>query len=371
MRDALAERLLAEVMAWTPEDIARERPDLQAMAAYKYDEYQQFGPGMRFIESLASWLGQFELPNQRRTAYEFVKGKLLFCSAAEMNHLVAMAYPDKIRPLLIRGAALDAGGNPRAVARIASSVEFRVRRRRCLFLGLSDGARTDVFRRYNSSELSQEQIRQTYELPEERVDRLLTSLKDDLRAILGKDPPESMCSFRTLVLLDDFSASGLSYLRRGAGGSVDGKIGTLHRQLAESDSPISRLLDSDQRDLIVVLYMATKQAYDHLTQVSDEIWKVIGVTCSIIAVDLLPPEIRLRIGSGDPMEPIIEEHYDQGIEDDHTRVGGTDLKFGFAGCGLPLVLTHNTPNNSIAILWARSESMRPLFPRVSRHKVGA
>jgi hypothetical protein len=51
MRDALAERLLANVMAWTPEDVARERPVLQALAALKYDEYQQFSPGMRFVES--------------------------------------------------------------------------------------------------------------------------------------------------------------------------------------------------------------------------------------------------------------------------------------------------------------------------------
>jgi len=37
MRDALAERLLAEIMGWSPEDVARERPSLQAMATYKYD----------------------------------------------------------------------------------------------------------------------------------------------------------------------------------------------------------------------------------------------------------------------------------------------------------------------------------------------
>src|SRR5947199_10188160 len=32
------------------------------------------------------------------------------------------------------------------------------------------------------------------------------------------------------------------------------------------------------------------------------------------------------------------------------------LRYGFAGGGLPLVLSHNTPNNSIGLLWAdRSE----------------
>ena len=71
MRDLLAERLLANVMGWTQEDVARERPDLQAMAAYKYDEYQQFSTGMRFVESLALWLNQFKTNQERAVAYEF------------------------------------------------------------------------------------------------------------------------------------------------------------------------------------------------------------------------------------------------------------------------------------------------------------
>jgi hypothetical protein len=109
VRDLLAERLLATVMGWTPEDVAQERPDLQAMAAYKYDEYQQFSPGMRFVESLALWLSQFQSPHEREVAYEFVKKQLIFCSTAELNHLVRITYPDHIRPLLLRKAAIEAG----------------------------------------------------------------------------------------------------------------------------------------------------------------------------------------------------------------------------------------------------------------------
>jgi hypothetical protein len=105
MREALAERLLAQVMQWTPEDVARERPLLQAMAAFKYDEYQQFAPGMRFVESLALWLNQFKNKMERETAYEFVKKRLIFFSNAEVSHFVSTAYPDHIRPLLIKRAA--------------------------------------------------------------------------------------------------------------------------------------------------------------------------------------------------------------------------------------------------------------------------
>jgi len=61
MKDQLAEELLAKVMGWkSPQDFVEHGLPLQVIAAYKYDEYQQFSPGMRFIESLALWLGQFE-----------------------------------------------------------------------------------------------------------------------------------------------------------------------------------------------------------------------------------------------------------------------------------------------------------------------
>jgi hypothetical protein len=68
MRDELAEALLAKVMNWSDEEKARERPVLQDLARYKYDEYQQYAPGRRFIESLALWLRQFETIDERRTA---------------------------------------------------------------------------------------------------------------------------------------------------------------------------------------------------------------------------------------------------------------------------------------------------------------
>ena len=61
MRDLLAESLLAKVMGWSPHEVAGERVLLKILGDYKYDEYQQFSPGMRFVESLAQWLEQFNL----------------------------------------------------------------------------------------------------------------------------------------------------------------------------------------------------------------------------------------------------------------------------------------------------------------------
>ena len=67
-------------MGWkVPEDAGDEHPDLQALAAAGYDDYQQFEPGKRFIENLAIWLHRFPQEN-RNAAYDYAKQKLLFLS---------------------------------------------------------------------------------------------------------------------------------------------------------------------------------------------------------------------------------------------------------------------------------------------------
>ena len=72
------------------------------------------------------------------------------------------------------------------------------------------------------------------------------------------------------------------------------------------------------------------------------------------------------------IKAILENHKycDWKAADDHFRVGGTDdPRAGFANCALPVVLSHNTPNNSIYVLWGPENSeFFGLFPRVSRHR---
>jgi len=231
MRDQLAERLLARTMAWSPEDVARERPVLQAMAAYKYDEYQQFSPGMRFVESLAITLSGLKTSAEKATFYEFVKKRLVFFSSAEINHLVSIAYPDFVRPRLLRQVAEQEGENPYHLAKVAGTSAFRIRERGCLFLGLSDGARTDAFRRSSSPNIGHEQVLQTYEISKGRVDKLLEKLREDIAAITNSGPPKDDPKFRTVILLDDFSASGTSYLRK-EDDKFKGKIGDFYRDIS-------------------------------------------------------------------------------------------------------------------------------------------
>jgi hypothetical protein len=370
VRDWLAEKLLAEVLRWEPEDVAQERPVLQALAAYKYDEYQQFSTGSRFIENLALWLVQFETLEERRAAYAFVKERLVFYSAAEMRHLVEVAYADHIRPLLLDRVAGHSPDRFRPAA-VAATTDFKVRQRQCLFLGLSDGARIDAFRRANR-DLNHEQIWQTYELSEQRVDKLLRKLGQHLEQITGRAPDPAECKFRTLVLLDDFSASGTSYYALPAVRPASGKITDFLKDLCDETKPAAKLVDLRQLEVIILLYLATEQAIEHLREASKATWETRGIPCAVEVVQLLPKEIRLVRAGGTTINRLIEhtKYYDHEIYDEHFEKGGaSDARYGYADCGLPLVLHHNTPNNSVAVLMSyEGLKFRGLFPRIQRHK---
>jgi len=367
MKEQLAERLLARVMNWDAEDVAAERPILQAMAAYKYDEYQQFYPGMRFLESLALWLSDLTDPAHKKEAYQFVRKRLIFFSNAEIQHLVSIAYPDFIRLRILRRAAEGIGLNPYYLGQVAASTAFSVFQRSCLFLGLSDGARTDFFRRCNEEAISHEQILQSYEITEDRVGKLLKKLREDLIKIDVQLPNAATAQFSTVVLLDDFSASGTSYLRSNADGGIKGKIHEFSRDILNVESAVAKLVDPLNTRIILLLYIATEQAVSYLTEILTRFWAPSNIQFEIVVVHLLTSAIRIQ--PGDPLEPILEHYYDkQALEDEHTSQGGQGVKFGYAGCGLPVVLSHNTPNNSIYPLWARPPKLRALFPRVSRHK---
>lgn len=370
MKDKLAEELLAKVLGWEPSDVAEERPVLQAMAALKYDQYEQFSPGLRFLESLALWLNQFE-QEDRGTAYQFLKSSLVFCSAQEMDHLVETAYPDHVRPILLSRSAADQGVNVRHVGRIAGSVPFLVLQRQTLFLGLSDGARIDTFRRANP-DLNHEQIWQTHELADERVTELLDKLKTHIAGIGG--PAEDAPKFHSIVLLDDFSASGSSYYAKKADGSASGKVAKFLRALSDKGSPLHRLCDPAGVEVIILIYMATDQAIAHLRDVLSA--AVPGVSrVRVQTVQSVPARIKVaRKDDAVAFTKLVEKYYTEAVDkivfDVHMRKGGTpDAKYGYADCGLPVVLHHNTPNNSLAILWFYENCpLRGLFPRVRRHK---
>jgi hypothetical protein len=361
LKDALVTRLLARVMDWGPEEVARERPRLQALAAYKYDGYEQFSPAVRFIGHLGDWLEQFDRGEERRIAYEFVLRDLVFVTDAELRHLVSMAYPTTIRPLLLRGAALADGIDPFHVSRIAASPTFRGRLTRTLFLALSDGARIDLFRRLGAEYgLIHDQIWVTYDLARGRVAEFLSKLRE--RTHREDD------RFTHVVLLDDFSASGLSYLRRNKEGKLKGKVATFYEQLQSEHND----LVSADAEISVILYLATPTALAGINSLGMEMVGGTGFLFRARAVHELVNAPHLVPGGDMPVLKLVEQdrYYDDRAESSSTRVGGFNgsVRYGFNQNGLTLVLAHNTPNNSISLLWSQTSKVTALFERVSRHR---
>lgn len=363
MREALAARLLAKVMDWDSENVAKERPILQDLASYKYDGYQQFSAGMHFVERLSIWLSNFTEVEERRAAYSFVRERLIYISEAEMRHLVGLSYPDYIRDVLLRRVAQELDIQDYRVAKLSTSVAFKKAERKSLFLGLSDGARIDVFRRMAG--LSNEQVYGTYQLSEEKSKDMVQELRKAL-SVFSNDSFEER--FNTVFLLDDFAGSGDSLLRN-EDGIAKGKIVKCLNTL-RNENETTQLLDLSALSVYVVLYMATRQAFAALTQRIKEQWAANLPRCKIVPLYILEDDVRVTRDRDPQFDRILESYYDDSVMDRHLEKGGEDVVHGYADCSLPLVLAHNTPNNSVYLLWADAPCLktRALFPRVSRHR---
>lgn len=366
MRDQNAQQLLARVMGWGHvEAVRRHGPHLQLLGEYKYDYYQQFGPGKRFIESLALWLAQFD-PDDRAAALDLVTTKLVYFSDAEFAHLVQTAYPDVIVPERMRLVAEEQGIPEHRVAAIARHERFEELRLKSLYLGLSDGARTNELRRASHGQINNEQIWHAYELGEDKAGDMLRELRD----LLAKEGRSSAKSrFNLIWLLDDFSGSGNTYIRYDdEARRFKGKLNKVYERLHKGD-----LVDTSHYEVYLLLYVATRKAIDHIEYWSERFTSEHGykplqvrVVCPLerdvaLSQDIDPELGRLLLNP---------KYYDPRSSDKHIAVGGTSsAQLGFAGCALPVVLSHNTPNNSVYILWGPpSSSFVGLFPRVSRHR---
>ena len=366
MHDQNAAKLLAKVMGWDDLEIVPQvLPTLQLLADFKYDHYQRFGPGRRFIESLALWLHQFE-PQDRQAALQLVMEHLVFISDTEFSHLVRTAYRDWIVQERIRLVSEEHGIPSFRVQEIARHRRFEQLRLTSLYLGLSDCARTNELRRASDGEISNEQIWQAYELGDEKAEDMLEGLKVSLtHAGFVSDAPH----FNLIWLLDDFSGSGNTYIRYdGTSRRFKGKLPKIYQRLHQSG-----MVDPSHYEVFLMLYTATRQAIDHIEYWSERFTTDHGFKPLQVRV-LCPiePEVSLTNNVNLALQALLANpaYSNSSVVDKHFLVGGTnEASLGFAGCALPVVLGHNTPNNSVYILWG-PEQFKPhgLFPRVSRHR---
>lgn len=373
MNETTALRMLSKTMQWELEKAQEEFQWLRLISAVKYDSYRDFLAGMRFLESLLGWLLQFE-PKDRPAAYDFVRNRLAFISAVERERLVEIMYPQTVLPRLLKRVADDRGIDPWQVYTDATALrQLEVARRRTLFLGLSDGARLDSFRHVNVGRISNEQVVVGVQLDSEKWIDLRKELAKDLEGLKVDAEP----TFDTIYLVDDFAASGTSFIRAEAG--ENGKRvwkGKLMRFLRSLNS--ERSIPSKEWTLVIHHLIITDKAIEHL---NDAVRQAKEESPDLPWFESVEVTHSYRLSDGFPLTPagdpdfyaLTQKYYDASIQTSSTDKGGVKhLGLGYAGCALPLVLDHNTPNNSVALLWARSEgenahAMRPLFYRRSRH----
>ena len=375
---------LEKIMGWNDEDAQKESDWLRFMSKYKYDDYRGYLVGARFVESLIIWLQQFESKDQK-AAYEYIKENLIYIGPAEIQRLIGRFFHERVKKDLKKEVAKTLHV-PEYMAWSAerSMDEFKSEVRRTLFMGLSDGARLDSLRRANSEIISNEQVVITTEISKRKWEDLLDELKKDPR---NKSEGEGKRKFERVYLIDDFTASGTSFIREEENEHTEerelkGKLKKFAEVLKQAKDELGKSPFMDEFQVLVHHYIGTPQAKKKIEQLYNEPWvreklEEMGI-CNEVKFSfgiLLPKYIRLTRHCKEKFANLCERYYNPSIYDKHFRKSGApDGKFGYAECGLPLILYHNTPNNSLSLLWAETagdngkHAMRPLFKRGQRHK---
>ena len=310
-----------------------------------------------------------------------MRRSLVYIGPSEMQRLVEQFYPHFVRDRLLRMAAAECHIQPHHVLVDPGARAANERlRRQTLFMGLSDGAHIDTIRHANAGLLGNEQFVQGTQVDTDKWRDLLDNLREDLN-----DPN---ARFRLVYLVDDFAGTETSFLR------FDDKAKKWKGKLIRFKNSVESANDALDGDrlfedgwvLCVHHYVVSSHAAEAIQKRRDqsadsgafpegwarETYPTFGT--------VLPQNFPIDKGGGrhDDFLEMTQTYYDPVIRTKHTDVGGVShLGLGYGGCALPLVLEQNTPNNSVALLWAETDGgdrdgvfappMRPLFRRRQRH----
>ena len=361
-------------MRWSDEQARDEFRWLKLMSRFRYDGYEDFRAGARFIERLSVWLQQFK-QQDREVAYQFLKKRLIYIGPAEMQLLVERLYTETVQRQLLLEVAARRGIPPYRVWQDPTAVkDLAVLKRKALFMALSDGARIDEFRRTNVGILSNEQIVVATQLDGSKW-------KDLLKKLRKEQGPGTI--FEAVYLIDDFIASGTTLLRFDDEEKAwTGKLVRFKDTLREAQVALGgELAIASAAPIHIHHYVASAFAQsiieDRVSEMrrsSPEAEWLDRVTFSFGYV--LPAELPVTKQSTEPFRQLVEAYYDPILETRHSKVSGVQsMMYGYRECGLPVVFEHNTPNNSLPLLWADTlgdpakgtHSMRALFRRRQRH----
>lgn len=371
MESRLALRVLGEIMGWADEQAEKEFRWLRLMARLKYDGYEDFRAGARFLESLATWLQQFDRED-RPAAYEFVRRRLIYIGESELQRLVELFYPRMLEKRLLRQVARVRSIQPYRVWTVPEAQEqFTRLRRQTLIMALSDGARIDQLRRATTGILSNEQFVGMIQVDDVKWGDLVQKLRSELK---DKD-----AKFAQVILVDDFMGTGSTVLRQEKD-SWTGRLVRFRNSIDGVRGSAATLFEPGWK-VVIHHYIAVPGAITAVAQREVQAREQLGLENWFPEVAFtyelaLPNETRVCDDAR--LVQLTEKYYNSSIETDSTRKGGYDrINLGYGACALSVVLDHNTPNNSVPLLWAEREpsdrdgkkepEMRPLFRRRERH----
>ena len=377
MNDNLAVSLLAKVAKWDDKRLSRELPKLSFMARTKYDSYSQFDPGFRFMSSFAQWMSQFDKEDVE-IIYSALNEHLTFISSEQIKYLVDLMYSSKIKPFIRELSASKAGLSKYQLKKIENSQEYKIQKRLSLVVGLSDGSHIDILRR--TAGFSNEQVLPMYYPNQEKLQDMYDELhKDNLLKGTNRN------LFESLFLVDDFTASGTSFARKED--KFKGKIIKILKGLKpketssegesgdESNIELSDLFVRDRIKVNALFCVATEEAIGNINRevcnylLDNDMNDLIQF--NVDCVQLIKTEEIDLIKSHPGLKSVLkkDKYYDwSSILTDSYRKGKHDEPYwGFNECGLLLVLSHNTPNNTMPVIWENTSKFRGLFPRINRH----
>ena len=330
MKEEFAEQLLERAMDWDVPTVKDEILKLRYLTAVKYDNYRNFGVGKRFLESLVLWLRQFKTVVERKSAYDFMINRLIYLSEVQMDHLVDLAYPQRVFPILKEQTVERGSFSPYRVRKIRTSEIFKEIKRKTLFLGMSDGARMDTFRRKH--DLNNEQVSVSYELSKDKWEGLRKNLSEWLER---KNSKRKAC-FENIFLIDDFSGSGNSILRY-KNDEPKGKLARfIKKYLGTFKEPgiLGELCKEGGAKLFLLNYVTTQKAHDYLTGEMKTLKQKFSGEPYFFSCEILPPlqlienkEKIPRLSSeiDQRFVQILDDYYDDRLEDQHTQTGLVDV----------------------------------------------
>ena len=186
--------------------------------------------------------------------------------------------------------------------------------------------------------------------------------------------------FQHVYLIDDFTASGTTFIRH-VNGIWKGKLNKFNRLVVEARKNYGDGFPVAENFVVHIHHhVATYQARGNLNVLvceaqsswTDRSYSEARITEGL----LLQPGVKLQPGADNAILELCRKYYDhelyERLKKHCQEADQTDMIFWYANCTLPVVLEHNTPNNSIPLLWAETSgtqgrAMRPLFRRRDRH----